>query len=189
MPTTEFSADIERQALPLKERLLTEPELAPLIEAARDAAGRYELALLTHDEHLNPEQHIANLKHRISTAKTYDEIAEIRTKIVLLSTEMNEARTVAQRLVAPVYDALRASLNAIHAKAVVIVEEYAEEAATAEMLHFAQFGLAPGKTEASARVERFKAELEQMNDGLGRMHSTHIPSSAHPALTYFLAGE
>lgn len=180
-----LQSELARQRLPLKQRLISDPDLAPFITAANDAAGKYELALLTHDEHLNQRMHVANVKARLSAAESAEEIAQLRAKLVELNTEPQQAELAARRLVLPLFDAFKTALIAVHDKAAEIAEGYAVEIQTAEELLFSQFGQARQATALSARLENFRAELALNRDVLLALNPQSLPGATHPALLFF----
>lgn len=179
MPT-----EIERHRLPLKARLLSETEFKPLLAAAREAQGKYELELLRHDEVLNSAQHKQNLRHRLGYAASAEEINRLRSKIIELGTEPQAAEQAASRIIWPLFVAFKQAVSACHVKAAELAEGYATEARDAEAEMFQRFGMTHNSTALSVRAAQFKAELAQTREELDRVTSITSGSFSH-ATTFF----
>jgi hypothetical protein len=177
--------EFARQRLPLKKRLLTEPTLAPLIADAREAQGRYELALLIHDEHLNWRQHLNNARVRLSSVESADELAALRRKIVELNTEPDESERAARRLVIPVFDEFKAAVRTVFDAAAEVVEGHAVEIETAETLLFEQFGKSHQRTPLTGILDALRSEFDSSRDTLHALNPHTLPGAHNYPLCWF----
>lgn len=175
---------MKNTALPIIARLASEPSLAPLRDAVKQAFLRYERrGLETYNERF-PNERIHFLQSKIATADA-EELAAIRTEIETL----NGASAIAIRdrfngeLINEYHASVVPALRDCLTEAIRLVGVYRLEAATAERALAADFGVGSFSTPAQSKFTTFAAQLETHLKGFTFATNHPLPPPAtHPAL-------